>query len=480
MPQPTTNWRTAAFSIVAAVTVFREVALYFSNADLFVDESQYWLWGQNLDFGYYSKPPLIAWVIRLVTDLSGSSSAFWIRIPAPIFHGITALVLFAWAKRDFGLPSANWVAASYVTLPIVTVGSAVISTDTIMAPFSAFGLLFHSKLLDSGRQRYAVLTGLMVGLAIMAKYAGVYFLLCAALAAVFLPSYRISVRNTVALIAGAVLVVSPNIFWNLKNDLTTLEHTLDNVDWVRPGAIDLNFNGLAEFFLSQFLVMGPVLFTALLYLYWKAPTKLRSLIFLSLPIIALVSLQALMSGAYANWEFAAYFAAVLAVVPWLYMRRKLWLWISLAFNGTIALLLPIMAVFAAQISLNGTDPLMIRYLGRKNLSLQIYDLAENYDPDSIVASNRDVLADLFVTGRFLDIPVYSVAAVGRPKNYYQQNFPFVSDGKSTVLFITSRKDMICEETPVPILATLETAGTAYVRRRINAYLLGPDCHVLIR
>ena len=51
-----------ALIIMFAVTLWRVVMLYFNATDLFVDEAQYWLWGQNLDFGYYSKPPMIAWV----------------------------------------------------------------------------------------------------------------------------------------------------------------------------------------------------------------------------------------------------------------------------------------------------------------------------------------------------------------------------------------------------------------------------------
>ena len=59
--------------IILAFTIFRIVTLHFDTTDLFVDEAQYWFWSQNLDFGYYSKPPMIAWVLRIFTALAGSS-----------------------------------------------------------------------------------------------------------------------------------------------------------------------------------------------------------------------------------------------------------------------------------------------------------------------------------------------------------------------------------------------------------------------
>ena len=55
------DWKTAA-AVVGALTLWRLVALGFDRTDLWVDEAQYWLWGQNLDWGYFSKPPMIAFL----------------------------------------------------------------------------------------------------------------------------------------------------------------------------------------------------------------------------------------------------------------------------------------------------------------------------------------------------------------------------------------------------------------------------------
>ena len=78
---------------------------------------------------------MIAWVIRLFTELAQSDAAFWVRLPAPLFHMITALILGVLAKYLFGARTSFWVMVSYITVPAVGLGSWVISTDTIMAPF---------------------------------------------------------------------------------------------------------------------------------------------------------------------------------------------------------------------------------------------------------------------------------------------------------------------------------------------------------
>ena len=50
---------TTTWILVGTVVVVRLAAMGFDRTDLYVDEAQYWLWGQHFDLGYFSKPPLI-------------------------------------------------------------------------------------------------------------------------------------------------------------------------------------------------------------------------------------------------------------------------------------------------------------------------------------------------------------------------------------------------------------------------------------
>ena len=49
--------------LILVVTTLRTAALAISPLELGVDEAQYWLWGTTLDWGYFTKPPMIAWII---------------------------------------------------------------------------------------------------------------------------------------------------------------------------------------------------------------------------------------------------------------------------------------------------------------------------------------------------------------------------------------------------------------------------------
>jgi len=469
------GWLIPAGAAVLALTALRVWLLWLNRMDLFVDEAQYWLWGQELAFGYYSKPPMIGWVIRAVTDLAGSDAPFWVRVAAPVFHGATALILGWIAAGLWGARAAIWVALGYATLPMVALGSILISTDTILLPFLAFALAGWLKVLQGGGRGWAIATGVALGLAFLSKYAAIYYLICAPLAALFLREARPRLADALTVLGVFALVVSPNVIWNLAHGLSTLEHTLDNASWVRdPGArAGLNGGKLAIFLVAQAAVFGPVLFGALIWLTLRADLADRTqrlMLIFALPIIGLVSVQALLSGAYGNWAATAYLAGTLAVLPWL---RPGWRIASFAINGTLALALPLMGAFPTAIAPGG-KALMARYLGRAEMSTAIIAAAEESGHRVVVAENRDLLADLFYTGRDSGLDFYAPPPEGRARSHYEMRYALPEGLDGEVLFVASQRLPACARTVQPIAVFTPEAG-AYRGKRFALYPLPADC-----
>ncbi len=467
------GWIWPAAAIVAAVTAARLVALWFGRTDLFVDESQYWLWGRNLDLGYYSKPPLIAWVIRGVTELAGSDTPFFVRLPGAILHGATALILGAVAERLVGARAAVWTAVTYLTLPMVALGSILISTDTVMAPLFAGAILMYLRAADTGRAGPAALAGVLAGLACLAKYAAVYFLIGAGLATIFVPAMRLSFRGWPALLAAFAVTILPNVLWNVAHQLATVEHTIDNVGWVRGegGPSRVNLTGFAEFLAAQFAVAGPVVFAALLWGYARPGSPaLRALALLSAPPLVIVCVQALLDKAYANWAVAAYFAGTVLAVAVLLGRAPRLLPVALAINGAVSVLLPVLAMLAPWPVRDG-EPLLARYLGRADLSGQIIAAAEGQGLTTVAAENRDILADLHYTGRDSGLAFAAPAPVGRPRNYYEQTYP-LAGGPAEVLLVAQAAPACATEPPV---ARFDTSGGAYAGWTLAGWRVAADC-----
>src|SRR3954449_11605209 len=100
-PQGTVADLRAAVLIAAGLALARLVVLFVTPLELYPDEAQYWLWSRHLDFGYFSKPPVIAWLIWATTRVGGDAEA-WLRIGSPLLNAGTALVVARIARRLYG------------------------------------------------------------------------------------------------------------------------------------------------------------------------------------------------------------------------------------------------------------------------------------------------------------------------------------------------------------------------------------------
>ena len=94
-------------AIILLLTIARLVALHFSVVDLFPDEARYWAWGQKPAFGYFSKPPLIAWTMALTSWFFGNAEPA-LRSVIPLFYAGTALIGAAIARQLYGREIAWW------------------------------------------------------------------------------------------------------------------------------------------------------------------------------------------------------------------------------------------------------------------------------------------------------------------------------------------------------------------------------------
>jgi 4-amino-4-deoxy-L-arabinose transferase-like glycosyltransferase len=70
-------------TLLVGVTLLRLVFLALNGLDLLGDESYYWDWSRQPDWCYYSKPPMVAWLIGMSTWFLGDY-AFTVRLPTVI------------------------------------------------------------------------------------------------------------------------------------------------------------------------------------------------------------------------------------------------------------------------------------------------------------------------------------------------------------------------------------------------------------
>lgn len=312
--------------ILLAGTIYRALALHWSGLNLYVDEAQYWTWAQALDWGYYSKPPVIAALIAATTGLFGDSELA-IKSGALIVYPLTTLVLYALARRLFDAHIAFWTALSFFTLPGVAFSSLIISTDVPLFLCWASALYaLHRAAADEG-WHWWLLLGIACGVGLLTKYTMGIFAVSTVLWFALTPALRSQFRKPGPYLTAlvAALIFAPNLWWNHTHGWPTFQHTADisNLE-TGPG---LHWDELQEFLSGQAAIMGPVLFIALLVLvarvgsWWRDPHA-RFLACFTLPFLLLISAQALLGRANANWAAMTYAAGTLWVVSWLLQANR--------------------------------------------------------------------------------------------------------------------------------------------------------------
>ncbi|WP_333833980.1 ArnT family glycosyltransferase [Rubrimonas sp.] len=389
-------------AVAAGVAALRLALLALNGTELFVDEAQYWAWSREPAWGYFSKPPLIAWTIGATTALGGAADPFWVRAASPVLQSLAAVAVGALGAHVLGGRVGLLAGLAWLTMPGVAFGAQLISTDTVMLAPLALAILFWVRAVERPSAATALAAGAFLGVAALGKYAALYAVLCALLWAAAERAGRPRVRDAAIALGAAAAALAPNLIWNFAHSGATLAHTLDNAG-VSTGLRPL---ALLEFLGAQFGVMGPLLFAAWLSAVWRAPRG--PLVWFSAPIMALVALQALRAGANANWAAAAFVAATPLAAAELARWGRRALAASFAFGTAASVLLPLAALAPEAIPGPKGRPAFARVLGQSAYAEEVAAVARAEGAGLILADNRALLAAL--THGLRDSPVAVAAA----------------------------------------------------------------------
>lgn len=306
---------TAIFAFAAiTITALRIATLIFSPVELGPDETQYWFWSRQPNIGYFSKPPMIAWLIAATTSVFGNAE--WaVRLAAPFLHLGTAVFIFMSAKLIANDRAGMWAGLGWLTFPGVALSSFVIATDAPLLFFWSGALYLFLRGLSSQQSTLSsqILFGIAIGAGLLSKYAMIYFPLAMGIIAITMPAYRAKIlsRNTIVPAITALVIFAPNIAWNFMHEFQTLSHTAANANWQSQF---FNVNSLVSFLGGQAAMVGPVTFGFLIALILTKRNReivlddhrLRVLLMITLTPLIIILLQSFVSRAHANWAATAY------------------------------------------------------------------------------------------------------------------------------------------------------------------------------
>jgi undecaprenyl-diphosphatase len=312
--------------VLAGLTLVRLAFVGAGWLDLSPDEAHYWEWSRRLDLSYYSKGPLIAYLIAGLTAAFGST-AFAIRLGAVALSLAGAWALYRLGRSAFGrsAPGAMAVIGLQCT-PLVWAGSLLTTIDApfVVAWTVALWALWWA--LASRRVAAWAVAGLAVGIGSLAKYTMLF-----AVPGLLLYWWRAPDRRRGTPVAGpavaagtALLALLPVLAWNARVGWVSARHVAS-----QGRGEGLTLRHVGEFLGSQALVLTPLVAGLLAWGLWvgvreglvRGREPYRFLLAFAAPVLAFYLLVGLQGKVQANWAAAAYPPLALATAGLLLERR---------------------------------------------------------------------------------------------------------------------------------------------------------------
>ena len=291
--------------LISALFIYRILSLVIVDIPVFYDEAYYYSWSKDLAFGYFSKPPIVAWLIWLTSWLSTESWA--LRLASPILYLLASVFVWQTARFWFGEKSAKWSTVLFFSFPLIGFNSNFITTDAPLLAAWAASLYLLSKAFTLNRTRDWVLVGLISGIGLMSKYTMGLFLIGGIAFLCFSDRFKDFFYRKGPYLGAVVafLCFLPNLLWNFENSFSSFEHTAE-ISQIDNGELDLG--SVAEFLAAQLVCVGP--WCLILFFGRRAPVSAAKdlseegaglMWAMTLTLLITISLLALVGQANANW-----------------------------------------------------------------------------------------------------------------------------------------------------------------------------------
>ena len=318
----------AALLILGAAGLHVAYLAHDCPLDLSQDEAHYWDWSRHLDWSYYSKGPLVAYLIRGGCALCGAWSeqhtaglAFAVRLPAVVCGSLLLLSLYVLTLQVYRRETlALGVVALALTLPALAAGATLMTIDAPYTCCWGWALVLGHRALFRGSRWAWPAAGAAVGLGILAKYTMALWLPSAGLFLLCDPERRrlLARPGFWVMSATAGLFCIPILVWNMRNGWVTFRHvdhlSGDGLHWLGP----LHYvGGQAALLMGYWFAVWLAAMAAnrpgagsdagVNYLWW-----------LSAPMfLAFLAMSVKTDGGEPNWPATAYLSGLVLAAAWL-------------------------------------------------------------------------------------------------------------------------------------------------------------------
>lgn len=209
--------------LLAVVFTLNLIQAHFT--ELLYDEAYYWYYAQQLDWGYFDHPPLIAVLIALSHFLFDGELG--VRFMSCILSAGTSIILWQLVEHPRKKEYVVHFFLLACAFPLLNAYSFLMLPDTPLLFCTALFLLLYKRFLNRPTTATSIVLGIVMAALLYSKYhAGLVILL------VFLSNVTL-VKSGKAWLALAVALTcyTPHLVWLYQNDFVTIRyHLLDRLN----------------------------------------------------------------------------------------------------------------------------------------------------------------------------------------------------------------------------------------------------------
>ncbi len=298
-----------------------------------VDEAHYVLYALNLDLSYFDHPPLVGWIQYIFISIFGDGE-FGARVAA-IFIGFFTSIFIYKLIYDIN-KNSNEAFIGVLALHASFLFNALfimLMPDTLLFLLILPIIFTVIKIEKKNSLKRWLLLGILLGLAGLAKYTAVLFLIPIVL--YFIIKKRYDLLFTIKIlpaVAIALVIIAPVIIWNIQNDWSSLAYQSNHV----VGRSTINWNGFLSSLGAQIGAYNPFLVPLAFYGLYRTlrsqnPTLLLTGLF-GLTLILFFTYASLYKTALPHWSALFYLLFIPLGAFYILYSWKKYLYFAIGFG----------------------------------------------------------------------------------------------------------------------------------------------------
>ena len=239
---------------------------------------------------------------------------------------------------------------------------------------------------------------------------------------------------------GGLAGFLPNLIWNAQNGFVTFHHTGDNAGWE---AIGFKLGKIFEYLGGQTAIPGPILFAVAILaaiLGWRStkPAADRLMMWLSLPILIVIGVNAAFAKLHGNWAATAFPALVIFASAVLVDGRwRVLLKLSAAINTAAAVALAIGTSLVGHVTLPQKPAQLHRLLNWSDYGDKLVAAARAAGTRTVVTVGRPMSSETLYELRDSGLVVRAYVAPGAaPADQFEMTIPYDPAVHGPALLVT--------------------------------------------